>query len=548
MSGNGTVDSFDGSTNAGNVGTNGNVTLSGNPVINGAVYSPVVGTGNCSSKTMTGLSLSGKAQATGGLKPLSAPVSYPLPPAPNPAPPTTNQNISGSCGSISGCTPGGSKSVSLAPGQYGNLNVSGGTTVHVKAGTYNVNSLTLSGNSILYVDTWPVVINLAGASLNSSSPAMDLSGGSIVNPSGITSNLQFYCAGSSSIKLSGGAGSYALVYAPNAAINVSGGSHFYGSMIGSTVNSSGNTAIHYDAALPSINGGNYIWFSSTGLNVQGLPTTGSVKLYVTNATISFTANGTNYALPVPNAVITFSSTATSASTTWDATSSRWSTLIPMSSINGNATIHSFFDALAFQVPANFPGGIQNATWSAALSTSTPGVKFNWQWGAAVYSTFAASNTGLTINPLDNSDPAGTPENYKSNLIFGDTGAGYTGLYVGTAGVVPTIAPISVAPSSYDFGTVSHGTTATAIPIVLTNNDSVSYTISSIQMTGTNAGDFVQTNNCPTSPIALAAGASCTFTVTFTPSTSGGTKETAKIVINDNANNSPQTVFLKGTGE
>src|SRR6202007_3279079 len=171
VSGNGTVDSYDGSTNAGNVGTNGHVTLSGNPFINGAVYSPVVGTGNCSSKTMTGLSLSGKAQATGGLKTLSAPVSYPLPPAPNPAPPTTNQSISGACGSISGCTPAGSKSVSLAPGQYGNLNVSGGTTVHVKAGTYNVNSLTLSGNSILYLDSWPVVINLAGAYLNSSSPA-----------------------------------------------------------------------------------------------------------------------------------------------------------------------------------------------------------------------------------------------------------------------------------------------------------------------------------------------------------------------------------------
>src|ERR1700686_5029493 len=151
----------------------------------------------------------------------------------------------------------GSKSVSLMPRQYGNLNVSGNTTVHVKAGTYNMNTLTLSGNSILYVDSGPIVINLAGASLNSSSPVMDLSGGSIVNPSGITSNLQFYYAGSSSIKLSGGTGSYALVYAPNAAINVSGGSHFYGSMIGSTINSSGNTAIHYDAALPSINGGNY---------------------------------------------------------------------------------------------------------------------------------------------------------------------------------------------------------------------------------------------------------------------------------------------------
>jgi hypothetical protein len=37
-------------------------------------------------------------------------------------------------------------------------------------------------------------------------------------------------------------------------------------------------------------------------------------------------------------------------------------------------------------------------------------------------------------------------------------------------------------------------------------------------------------------------------VNLTPSTSGGTKETEKIVINDNANNSPQTVFLKGAGQ
>lgn len=89
-------------------------------------------------------------------------------------------------------------------------------------------------------------------------------------------------------------------------------------------------------------------------------------------------------------------------------------------------------------------------------------------------------------------------------------------------------------------------TTASVTFVLTNNDSVPYTISSIQMTGTYASDFVQTNNCPINPNTLGAGASCTFTVNLTPSASSGTKETAKIVINDNANNSPQTVFLKGT--
>jgi hypothetical protein len=63
--------------------------------------------------------------------------------------------------------------------------------------------------------------------------------------------------------------------------------------------------------------------------------------------------------------------------------------------------------------------------------------------------------------------------------------------------------------------------------------------------GTDAGDFTQTNNCPVSPNTLAGGASCTITVIFTPGDVG--TRTAKIVVNDDANNSPQTVYLSGTG-
>jgi hypothetical protein len=212
--------------------------------------------------------------------------------------------------------------------------------------------------------------------------------------------------------------------------------------------------------------------------------------------------------------------------------------------------------LAYQVPVNFPGGIQNVTWQAAYSTSTPGVSFNWQWGAAVYSAFPANTVGnafppvttgdynqARINALDNSDPAGTPLNQKNSLVFGDMGAGYTGLYAGTTSVVPTIAPLSFSQSSLDLGLVPQGGTSTQLTAMLTNNDSVAYTISSIQVTGTYAPDFSVTNTCQNS---LPAGASCTFTVTLTPTAPSGTKETAKIVVNDNANNSPQTVFLKGT--
>jgi hypothetical protein len=246
------VDSFNSSlgyashqNSGGNVGTNGNVSLSGsNTIIYGSASTPISGSGSCGSKSMTGYSINGGAKATDGQVPLSQPVTYPAPPAPNPAPPTSNQGISGSCGSVPGCANNGSKNVILTPGLYGNLSLSGGTTAHFTAGTYNVNSLTLSGNSTLVVDSVPVIVNLGGNSLSGGNTVLDLSGGSMSNSSGIPSNLQFYYAGSRPIKLSGGAGSYAVVYAPNSPINLSGGSHFYGGIVGSTINDSGGTAIH----------------------------------------------------------------------------------------------------------------------------------------------------------------------------------------------------------------------------------------------------------------------------------------------------------------
>src|SRR5574340_664813 len=62
------------------------------------------------------------------------------------------------------------------------------------------------------------------------------------------------------------------------------------------------------------------------------------------------------------------------------------------------------------------------------------------------------------------------------------------------------------------------------------------------ITGSNAGDFAQSNSCGSS---LATNASCTINVTFTPTASGA--RTASISVTDNASGSPQTVSLTGTG-
>ncbi len=549
--GNGSLDSFDSTlgynashmNSGGNAGTNGNATLSGNAKINGTVASPLSGTGACKASSMMGYTVSGNAKATGGLVHLDDPVFYANPVPPSPAPPTTNQSISGTCGSIAGCTSAGSKAVNLAPGQYGNLSLSGNTTAHLTRGTYNVNSLTLSGNSVLRVDSGPVVMNVAGTSV--SNTALDLSGGSVLNPSGIPINMQFYYGGSKATKLSGNAQTYSVVYAPNSAINLSGGSDFFGSIIGNTINMSGNTNIHYDRHLPSITAGDYLWFNSEAVNVANIPSSGA-KLYVTNATI--TING-GAPISVPNAVVNFSSTATSATTSWDLVNSRWSTVVPRATVNGSATIHTFLDGLALLVPAGgFPNGIESMTWSAAFSTDSPGVTFQWQWGAAEYTSFSAvygngtNNNLLGVVPVDGTDPAGTPSSYKASLTDGGTGGGgasWTGFPVGVAGVAPTIAPASVAPSSLGFGAVTVGVTSASMPVVLTNNQAVSLTITSV----TASGDFAQTNNCPA---VLAGGGSCTINVTFTPTIVGA--RTGKVTINDNANNSPQTASLTGSGE
>ena len=91
--------------------------------------------------------------------------------------------------------------------------------------------------------------------------------------------------------------------------------------------------------------------------------------------------------------------------------------------------------------------------------------------------------------------------------------------------------------------------------VLTNNDSMThnFTVSGITILGTNAADYtLLPNGAPNTPnncmgmSSLASGASCTLYVTFTPSDVG--TRTAKIVINDDANNSPQTVYLTSTGQ
>ncbi len=99
--------------------------------------------------------------------------------------------------------------------------------------------------------------------------------------------------------------------------------------------------------------------------------------------------------------------------------------------------------------------------------------------------------------------------------------------------------VSTNPSSLNFGNQALGTSSAPQVVTLTNNLTTKLKITSIAIS---PNDFSATNTCPSS---LAAGASCTATVIFSPkqlSTRTGT-----LTFTDNASGSPQLVSLTGTG-
>jgi len=98
----------------------------------------------------------------------------------------------------------------------------------------------------------------------------------------------------------------------------------------------------------------------------------------------------------------------------------------------------------------------------------------------------------------------------------------------------------LTPTSLYFASVPVGTTSPAQIVTLTNVGTTTLTVTGIAITGANAGDLAQTRTCGGS---LAAGASCSISITFKPTASG--VRNAALSVSDNASGSPQAVSLCG---
>jgi hypothetical protein len=102
--------------------------------------------------------------------------------------------------------------------------------------------------------------------------------------------------------------------------------------------------------------------------------------------------------------------------------------------------------------------------------------------------------------------------------------------------------VQLNPVSLNFGNQHVGTKSVPEKITLTNKGRVSVNITSVAITGENSGSFTQTNTCVRT---IAAGASCSITVTFGPLAKGN--RAAAVSIIDNGGGSPQKVTLAGAG-
>jgi archaellum component FlaF (FlaF/FlaG flagellin family) len=103
--------------------------------------------------------------------------------------------------------------------------------------------------------------------------------------------------------------------------------------------------------------------------------------------------------------------------------------------------------------------------------------------------------------------------------------------------------VGLSSTTIAFPSTVVGNSSSPVAVTMTNNGGTTLTISSIAITGTNPGDFSQSNDCGGS---LAAGAHCTIDSTFTPTTTGS--RVAAVTITDSAADSPQTISLSGTGQ
>ncbi len=191
------------------------------------------------------------------------------------------------------------------------------------------------------------------------------------------------------------------------------------------------------------------------------------------------------------------------------------------------------------------GNISLSISSIAITGANPGD----------FSLSPASNCPILPSTLSPNSPNNS---CTINVLFKPTTTGLRSASVtvtDNAGGSPQSIPLAGTGTSpgvnfslpnLTFGPQDVSTSSTPpMTVMLSNTGNGPLTISSIGFTGTNPGDFSQTNNCPSSSSTLNQNSACTISVTFTPTATGS--RSALLTVTDDATTSPQTLSVSGTG-
>ena len=168
--------------------------------------------------------------------------------------------------------------------------------------------------------------------------------------------------------------------------------------------------------------------------------------------------------------------------------------------------------------------IGGATGGAFSQTNTCGTSLAAGASCAITVGFSGIGVGSYVAALQVADNA--PSTPQAVTLSGTV----------TAASAPAA---TLTPASLAFSTTT-GTTSATQNATLTNTGHAPLTIIGISLTGANSASFASTNTCGST---LAAGASCTISMTFDPTSTG--TDAATLSVSDNASGSPQTSSLTG---
>lgn len=213
----------------------------------------------------------------------------------------------------------------------------------------------------------------------------------------------------------------------------------------------------------------------------------------------------------------------------------------LGSVDANVLVTHWNDAAAYATiaPADAVVGASAGSGNATLTIASAAPALPWA---------ASSNASwASVTPTGGSGSTTLSYTYQANTSSASRtatiGAGGQSLTLTQAAAAGSAPSFDAQPPALAFGTVTLGS-ASSLSVSVWNVGGSNLDLSSVQITGADAGDFQLSGTCGAGGI-VASAASCTATVRFSPQAAGA--RAASLQIADNASGSPASIALSGTG-